>query len=568
MGIEVTATERRFEVRFPYNAQVIANLKAIKGAYWNSIEKIWCVPIYRQREMEEFCDIYKINKTQKMVSAMEEFTGVIPPLPELKMQIELQRPMFAFQESGVAYNLEKLKTIIGDQMGLGKTTQAIVSVFARNAFPCLVICQASKKLDWQEEWKTVTGLRAIILTPSIKESWPQYHKVAGVKIFITNYESLKKYFVLQIEKKEDKALTLKDIVFKENINLLQSILIDESHKVKDGRTQAAKFCIGIARKKEQVHLLTGTPVVNRPKDLISQLSIIGKLHLLVDHIPITQDGNGKYDYSGYQRFIMRYCEGGNGSSNLRELNYRLNLVGFYRREKSEVLKDLPPKIRQVVRCEITNRQEYEKAENEFAEYLRTFKGCTDAEIRKKMRAKILVQMGVLKGISARGKIEAVRDYIDECIEAGEKVIMFAFLHEIINSLHKEYPEGTLIIHGGISLEDRAANVKKFQNDAAFPLMILNYKSGGTGLNLYAASRVGFIEFPWHYADCEQCEDRAHRIGQLNSVQAAYFLGVDTIDEYCYKLIQEKKTIGNTVTGANDEVPTEIVDQLLNLFSQR
>jgi SWI/SNF-related matrix-associated actin-dependent regulator 1 of chromatin subfamily A len=129
------------------------------------------------------------------------------------------------------------------------------------------------------------------------------------------------------------------------------VAIDESHKCKDGTTQQAKFVMGITKGKEYVYELTGTPVVNKPKDLIPQLIILNRLTDIVSHIP---DATGR-DKSGYRRFLNRYCGGGNDATNLKELNYRLNKYCFYRREKMEVLKDLPAKLRQVVLCEISNR---------------------------------------------------------------------------------------------------------------------------------------------------------------------------------------------------------------------
>jgi SWI/SNF-related matrix-associated actin-dependent regulator of chromatin subfamily A-like protein 1 len=284
---------------------------------------------------------------------------------------------------------------------------------------------------------------------------------------------------------------------------------------------------------------------------------------IVSHIP---DASGR-DHVGYRRFLNRYCGGGQGATNLKELNYRLNLTCFYRREKTEVLKDLPAKLRQVVLCEISNRREYEHAKNSFVEYLKNVRGCSDAEVRKKLRGEVMVQMGILKQISARGKMEAVRDHIDEITESGEKVIVFCSLREIGNNLKEIYPDAVMI-RGGMSPEEKDLSVRRFQQDPNVNVIICSIKAAGVGLTLTASSRVVFVEFPWTFADCEQCEDRAHRIGQTDSVQCAYFLGEDTIDRYCYELIQKKKTIAQDVTGATDDVDEEIIDELLNLFNQK
>ena len=76
--------------------------------------------------------------------------------------------------------------------------------------------------------------------------------------------------------------------------------------------------------------------------------------------------------------------------------------------------------------------------------------------------------------------------------------------------------------------------------------------------------MAFIEFPWTYADCCQCEDRAHRIGQKNSVTCYYFLGRKTIDEKVYKIIQAKKNIANAVTGSTEEIEENIVEMVARI----
>lgn len=562
--MRITETQYGYEAQFDFDYLKVKEIKAIPGAYWRGRDKTWVIPKFQEHKVKQLMVKYNAGADTSVLLAPEA-TGLIPELPELSPEHKLMlekfpRKPFPFQERGIAYNLINKRTIIGDQPGLGKTTQAILTISLAQAFPCLVICPSSLKLNWQKEWQEVAGKRAMLLTDKVKKTWPQYYNVGMVDIFIVNYESLKKYFVAGINKPEDKALRLNHIVFNDTIQLFKSVIVDESHKCKDGTTQQSKFVMGITRGKEYILELTGTPVVNKPKDLIPQLHILGRLGEIVSHLPATKkDG-------GYTRFINRYCGGGNEATNLHELNYRLSTTCFYRREKTEVLKDLPPKIRQVVLCEISNRAEYTKAKNDFVNYLREVKGCSDAEVKKKLRGMFMVQMGVLKQVSARGKMNEVREYVDEIIESGEKIILFCHLKEIARGLKALYP-AAVSITGDDDMESRNNAVNRFQRDPKTKVIICSIKAAGVGLTLTASSRVAFIEFPWTFADCEQCEDRAHRIGQVDSVQCAYFLGENTIDRYCYELIQQKKNIAQTITGASDDVTEEIIDQLLNLFTQ-
>ena len=97
------------------------------------------------------------------------------------------------------------------------------------------------------------------------------------------------------------------------------------------------------------------------------------------------------------------------------------------------------------------------------------------------------------------------------------------------------------------------------------IIICSIKAAGVGLTLTASSNVAFVEFPWTYADCCQCEDRAHRIGQKDSVTCYYFLGRRTIDEKVYRIIQEKKNIANAVTGSTEDIEENIVDMVARIF---
>lgn len=509
--LEVVENNNGFEVRFPYKPYLVAAIKQIPGA---------------------------------------KFIGDIEPLPDLEVEVPLLRQMFPYQKNGVAYSLQHQRVIVGDQPGLGKTGQAIATMVAGGAKCILVICPATLRENWKREWKLWTGKEALILSDRVKSSWPQYYRVGMVNVFITNYESLKKYFVEAINKPEDKPLRLNHIKFRDTISLFDAVIIDEVHRCKDGRTQTAKFVMGIAREKQWILGLTGTPVVNKPMDLIPQLHIIGQLG----------------QFGGYKGFVDRYCQGFSQASNLKELNYLMHKHCFYRREKQEVLKDLPDKMRNVIRVDISNRPEYNKAENQFIEFLRENLGKTDAEIDKSLRGEIMVQMSILKKVAARGKIQAFIDAVQEVIDAGDKIVLFAWHKDIVHELKKSIP-GAVTLVGDDAMDTRQRSVDAFQQNGNVQVIICNIKSGGVGITLTASSRVSFIELPWHPADCEQCEDRCHRIGQKDSVQASYFLGHETIDEYIYQIIEKKRGIVNQVLGAEETIETNVVDEFINLFRQ-
>ena len=514
-------------------------------AWWVEPQDEWYVEMMAQwAVVNHYC-----GSIQRFEQKQSKMNMDIPPMPTLDVPHGLLLEPYEYQKEGIAYALRHKRCILGDQPGLGKTLQAIGTVTIARAYPCLVICPAALKINWQREFKKFAGKQALILDDKNRDTWQRYVEMKCCDIFITNYESLKKFFVLAV--KPDARLTMKSITFDPRINLFKSVVIDESHKCKSTKTQQSKFVEGICRGKEYILELTGTPVVNDNTDLIQQLKIMGRLE----------------DFGGYKNYVERFCNGPRKASNLKELNWRLWTSCFFRREKAKVLTQLPDKTRQYIEMDITTRDEYRKAEADLINYLRQYKGKTDKEIEKSMRGEVMVRMGILKAISARGKIRAAAEFIHDVIDGGEKLIVFAFLKEVVLEMKKLFPEAVTVT-GEDNARQKQAAVDAFQNDPECKLIILNYKSGGTGLTLTASSRVAFIEFPWTFSDCEQAEDRAHRNGQKNNVNCYYFLGKDTIDEYMYKVIQTKKDIANGVTGTDDVVKENVVDMAMNLFRDK
>ena len=474
-------------------------------------------------------------------------------MPQLEVAHNMLVEPYEYQKEGIAYALEKKRCIMGDEPGLGKTAQAIGVLTISKAFPALVVCPASLKVNWQRELKKFGGLNAVILNDSNRSTWQRFWELKKkdgrpcAEVFITNYESLRKFFVQRIRR--EGRFTLKSVDFDERKDLFRTIIIDESHKCKTASTQQSKFVQGLAAGKEYVLELTGTPVVNNNVDLIQQLTIMGRLN----------------DFGGYSKFMARYCAGERKSSHLKELNYLLRKNCFFRRLKKDVLTQLPDKTRSYLVMDIDNRKEYKTAERDIINYLVQYKDADDEKIQKTIRGAIMVKMGILKQISAKGKVQSAIDIIHNTIDGGQKLIVFCFLKEVVQQLKMEF-KGAVTVTGDDNERQKQWAVDRFQTDDDCRLIILNYRSGGTGLTLTAASNVLFVEFPWTAADCNQAEDRAHRNGQKNAVNCVYLLGKDTIDEYMYNLIQQKREISNGVTGTEEEVEEKKVNQADLIFN--
>lgn len=548
-----------YAVKFDrYRQQVVDKFKesiTVDGRRWDKASGAWIVPATNKgkAELNQFSYYIKhfepvIWGDQKAVKSDEDIAYTLPDMPELEGDHGLKIEPYPYQLQGIARGLQLKRFINGDDMGLGKTLEAIATINKANAFPCLVICPNVVKINWQREWAKFTDKKAMVLTDSVRESWPFFWQTGMNQVFIVNYESLRKYFVRRITKSE--KWTLKDVEFHQTINLFKSVIIDESHKVKSTSTQQSKFCKGIASGKEYIILLTGTPVVNKPNDLVCQLGIMDRM----------------IDFGGWKYFMSRYCSGPNGASNLKELNFMLWKNCFFRREKSKVLTQLPDKVRQVMSCDITNRKEYQDAERDLIDYLKRYKEADDEKIQKSLKGEVMVRIGILKDITARGKLKEVIDFVKDFRENGKKIILFCNLHEIVDRLLAAFPSAVCVT-GRQNMEEKQASVDAFQKSPKTDIIICSIKAASAGITLTAASDVAFIELPWTYADCDQAESRAHRIGQKDSVNCYYLLGRRTIDQKLYRIIEEKKHISNAVLGAEDNIQTNIVDMMAHMFDE-
>lgn len=272
----ITKYPNCYTISFPYHPMLVTCVKRIpsvakdiKKAYLSD-EKAWKIEPQDESYVKIMADwaihYGYCNRKQWRESTRNLNDYSIPEMPKLEIPHGLLLEPYDYQKEGIAYALKYKRCIFGDQPGLGKTLQAIGTVTIAKSYPCLVICPAALKINWQREFKKFAGKQALILDDRNKGSWQRYIETKCCDIFITNYESLKKFFVLRV--KDDTRFTMKSIEFDPRISLFRSVIIDESHKCKSTKTQQSKFVEGICKGKEYILELTGTPVVNDNTDLI------------------------------------------------------------------------------------------------------------------------------------------------------------------------------------------------------------------------------------------------------------------------------------------------------------
>jgi len=457
---------------------------------------------------------------------------IIPEIPRFLADV-----LRKFQVQGVYYGISKKKTFIADEMGLGKTLEALASTEILSGYPCLVVCPASLKYNWEAEIKKWLPHRTI----KILSGDSDIHLMMGTlkndaDIQIVNYDMLKAY-----------CETLENWGFK-------TVIFDESHYLKNQDAKRTLFGTKISQKAENIFLLTGTAILNRPMELIPQLKIIKMIDKFGGPYRFEKDFTHKY---GPMRGMVK---------NLDSLNKQMRALCYIRRTKSEVLTELPPKQRQYIMLDIVNMMDYKAARENLYQYLMdkaVGAGGLEEFLKKDLSAmaNTLAQIEYLKQICARGKMPLVIERIEDFLEeSDDKLVVFANHIEIQKGILGKFPKAAHLL-GEDTIEARNFNVNKFQSDLDCRLIICSLNVGGLGINLTASSNVYFVELGWNPAVHNQAEDRTHRIGQYSSVNITYFLGKNTIDEDIYELIEKKRVIVDATLDGN------VTDERYNIFNE-
>lgn len=547
--IVITAKKREIVLNFKYDVDILRSVKAILNRRWDG--KRWSIELCPQnlQQIKDFLEYYKdivvIEENVLELIKQVEFESIqqsinLEKSSAVESDIEvsgLKMELRPFQKAGVEYIIRNKKVLLGDEMGLGKTAQAISSLYYLKAFPVLIVCPNSLKYNWAKEWDLWTeGVEKVILNSEDK-----FDICKNKQVIICNYNTIIKY------KKEFETYKLKAIVS------------DESHYLKNRAAQRTKIFSKIGSNCEVKLLLTGTPITNKPSELISQLEILDKFS----------------GFGGWFSFVRRYCGAvkgrfgweTDGATNLEELHSKLRASCYIRRNKKDVLTELPEKVRTIVKLDIDNIVEYRKAESDLILYFKEI-GYGQGQIDAALSAENLVKINQLKQLSVQGKTKQIIDWIEDFLESGEKLVVFGEHTKIINTIAERFKCNK--ITGEVKIEDRQRYVEDFQNNKDTKLLVLNMMAGGVGLTLTESSNICFMELPWVPSDLLQAEDRCHRIGQRSSVNCYYFIGEKTIDEDIYELLMKKMQITSSVNaGVFDTKSFPLLSTLIkNIINER
>ena len=317
-----------------------------------------------------------------------------------------------FQRAGVSYLLAQRRAFLADEQGLGKTIEALATLEADRAYPAVVVCPASLKLNWLRElerWLPDRSVQALVGTGPGRPTAALSCMAARAEITVVNYDIVAARLG-ELRSLEPRALVL-----------------DESHYCKNAaakRTQAVGRLSAVIPQDGLVLALTGTPVMNRPAELISQLRILGRLG----------------DFGSGAQFGKRF----RGPDAHLRLHWHLRSRCFVRRLKADVLPQLPAKRRAIVPVELDNEPEYRLAERDLIAWLQSQPldlGQLRAKVAAALRAERLVRLNALKLLAARGKLAAALAWIHDFCSSGERLVVFAHHREIQRALLGRFPVG-------------------------------------------------------------------------------------------------------------------------------
>lgn len=427
-----------------------------------------------------------------------------------------------FQVEGVKHILSYSRTYLADDPGLGKTFQAIGAHNCKGG-PALVICPPHLVRNWEREilkWSTrqgglfesVEGLRESYKTSGVDKGSLVWRILPDSRLGRevregTNNPQFRFVFI-------DEAHRFKEVTSQRTINLLGGNL--------SGRTALTKVK-GYVRDVDHVVYLSGTPTPNG-----RSMELFPVLHTSAPEV---------IDFKSYLEFGYRYGnprmdEKGRptftGSSNEKELSEKLFNKFMLRRTKDEVLRELPPKRRSIV---FTDQSPLSKESHNFE---RKVLGCLDQKKIKLNEYQKFKQLGdYAKYRQEVGLIKAkwATEYVNHIVgESNQSMILFVHHRHLIQIMMRNLKKHKPIMFvGGLKDSEKQKAEDDFQNGKS-KLFMASISACQLGLTLTKAKRVAFLEWSPVPEENRQAEDRAHRIGQPDSVLCDYLVTPGSLDE--------------------------------------
>lgn len=540
------------------------------GFRWDKSNLVWYAPdVLTAMALIDHCyDDLPVLESQwremNQIKAMSLSSSTLfnPPKPD-------GHEFYPYQKAGIEFMTLRQNTLLADEMGLGKTPQLFGFINQIKARKVLIVCPASLKENIAKE-----GRAWLVENLSLGVVWPNspISILHMYDIVIINYDILHKF---------------KEEILKINWDVFAC---DEAHYLRNGSsTRRGKAVFGkrsVNRssltgdykwteppiKGERNIFMTGSPIMGDVLDLFPLISYLDPERWDSEFVFKMKYFGGKKNEFGRWEF--------SGSSNEKELQDRLRSSIMIRRLKDDVQKDLPSKVRQIVEISAPKatkalKEEYDlfKANAEILARLRrsieeakasgsNFDGMLSTYNQMKIR--ISGEISEARKKSAEEKLPYILDYIKMLVEEdnSRKLIVFCYHKFFFNAILEKFPGISVGINGETPVEKRQGIVDKFQTDPRTTIFAGNIVAAGVGNTLTASSHVIMAEFDFVPVNMRQAEDRAHRIGQKDTVFVQYLSLANSIDVRIAQIMKAKLEVASKVLDSNESGSASIFDDIM------
>jgi len=503
-------SQGRGRCRFPNTKRNAESLNWIMLRYPLEIEDAAAWEESYQAALSHALRMRDFGKRPEKTTPPPEFTG----------------ELMEFQKEGLSYLVGTERALLADEMGLGKTIQALAFLAAKQAYPAIIVVPPHLVKNWEHEidkFIKLPGNGQMNLNGGNPEG--TVHIIKGLKpydlplanIYIVHYLLLRGW-----------KNALQEYKFK-------AVLFDEIQELRHTGTEKYSAASLLAGTAPACVGLSGTPIYNRGGEIWAVMNII-EYHCLGDWDSFTRE----WCY-GYGSDIVSHPD---------TLGDYLKKEGLMlRRTKDEVLKELPPK-RRVVQTVDFDKGRYGKLIQDAVDKAKQIDGIQDRFEKGRMTREIVNDSRQAIGIA---KAPFVTSFLKMLLDADEKVLVFAYHHSVFDTYREE-----LAAYHPVEITGRQTSKEKDENVRAFMegktnICMISLRAAA-GLNLQRATCVVFGELDWSPAIHSQAEDRAHRIGQEDSVLCYYLVAEEGTDEVIQEFLGLKISQFNGIMG--DKTETE------------
>jgi SNF2 family DNA or RNA helicase len=532
-------------------------IRAVPGARFDKDAREWHVPLSWASCLTlrgVFGERLEVGDELQKWAFMELEQRIEPAMEARQLALDINADtagdprLYSYQRTGVRFLVAAGSAVLADEMGTGKTVQAIAALEQLDAYPALIVCPNSVKANWRKEFERWAPHREVVVC-SGGAATKRKALAKEADVYVINWEGLRSHS--RLAPYGSISLSAKEKELKELNRPWGAVVADEAHKAKDPKSQQARALWAIGATARHRFAMTGTPIAQHPGDFWSLLHFVSP-----------------EEWPSRSRYIDRYCvTGWNAwggldivgiSPQTAEEFFRIVDPRFVRRLKRDVLPQLPPKIyeRRLVTLGAKQLKAYRELEkNMVAEVdggvLMTFNELTlHGRLSQAASAMLSLDGDQVVLTEPSAKLDAL-DELREELGEDEPLVVFAASRKLLElAAERLQKKGVAfgMVTGAVSESERQAAVEAFQA-GRLQVILLTAGAGSEGLTLTRAKTLVFLQRSYSLVENKQAEDRIHRPGaeQHDSLLIVDLVAEDTIEERVADVLENKDGMSREIT---------------------